>query len=458
MEGSIVSGAVGREEEEEADDIPFGMPIGINVLGAVFGEEPAMPMVHTVDGRFMPVDSRDSSAVLSSSGEATIKLPDDGSFYGSGGGSAADESLLESLSSAEMKDASLVRDPIESVVVDREKMPGFDNTMTRKMTTLVARRMGANLGTLELGAPCVWGNFVAMSAYDADTLLSYVIIIDTNTMKENARADPVTLIHQTEEQTHYMSWAGGGLLVLATAAGGLSLLDVSADRRTVHDGGAVPGLHTEPVRELAVHGVSTVASAGDDGQLILSDLHRGGVRLDAGAFTAPVGSVKIAADGVTLTATLDSGVFHRFDTRQGLARPAESVDVPKGALYTHEAYGAAGTNVLLGFGDGEMFAVDTRRGRVVCTSKDPYVRAVGAIHSSPATGAVVVSGMEDFSCYNVRGGEALLWSHRHHDPATMEPSTVATSAAFLDDGTTIVCTTSNGYLGVYTHDFSLNHS
>lgn len=190
-----------------------------------------------------------------------------------------------------------------------------------------------------------------------------------------------------------------------------------------------PQVHTDVIRQVAVSTFSNhlAISGGFDGRVCISDLSA-----ISGASAARVvrihetgdvvGSVSWHPSSEQLCAwTTDPGQFTLYDLRSPRVISMLTAEVDE--LYTHTFYDDH--TVMLGFGNGEVSVVDTRKPQKVLGFWNPYVSAIGEFAiTKTASGCKLASfGMNEFSVqtFEYRGNEkGMVYSQNkilgHHRP------------------------------------------
>jgi len=164
-----------------------------------------------------------------------------------------------------------------------------------------------------------------------------------------------------------------------------------------------------------------------------------------------VGSVSWHPEDTYLAScTTDTGTLHIFDIRTDKRRPAIVYDTAKKELFTHSYHN--GTMMLLGFGDGQIHAFDTRNKRSVMSFQDPHQKQIGEIVYDYHTKNFAVFGVPEWTLWNYDDNNISLCTHHQLADTSTTSEFYKTSGEFRRGTHTLGITDSFGTFALY--DFS----
>jgi len=340
----------------------------------------------------------------------------------------------------------------------------------------------------------------------------YIVGVSTRSMIESVpSSSPIIFATRVDEYTTDVHWLQADTILAATGRGNLQLF------RRAHPVGstapAAPGatckfthigtisdVHSAEIREVAFnpYAVHQIATIGEDRKLTLIDLHTASfgssmlTGTDAAAVTkslassptlAPTPSHPTASNSVVLPenggmgtsckwttfsagpsagslvgVTQNEGIVSLFDAKKSLNTPAIRIDAKKSDLYTMCNYN--GTNLLLGFGDGELQHFDIRTGSLLARVQDPYCEAVGNIVSNEIgrSRSFVVSGTTDFTVWHhsSANSEARAWSHGQPSSGSFfNRSNYAIHAVLARDDALTIAADTVGHVKLFEQRFAV---
>jgi WD40 repeat protein len=279
----------------------------------------------------------------------------------------------------------------------------------------------------------------------------------------------------TDQAVNGVEWLDDDTIVMVLNNGDVRIVDIDTNQ-VVTTRCSFDNLLQTATRELAfVPNSSFIAVGGQEKKLRVIDLMRRTVVMCFNTVDE-IGSVKVRASAPYLIGcTTDMGEFFLLDRRMQNAGPgpgvgpsttngatslngaaAVHVETKLSELYSHEMID--GHNVLLGFGNGELQHVDLRYPlRIANKTKDPFVEAIGHIDYSEAHGAIVTSGLTDFSVWNqsADSGIVSVWSSSQGgtQASPIAAASHLTHAKFLPTECSILQTDSSGYVSLYDQHF-----
>jgi len=248
----------------------------------------------------------------------------------------------------------------------------------------------------------------------------------------------------------------------------IALARVNGSDFTMDDIVMFPEFHKDTIREIAVSEVGNknlVISGGFDGNVFVtditrlcSDIQKNQKKSENSLYPCRdvVGSVSWhPEDSYLASATTDTGTLHIFDIRTDRRRPAIVYDTAKRELFTH-AYRDGGINseILLGFGDGQIQVFDVRNKRSMMSFQDPCQRQIGEIQFDYITKHFLVFGSPEFTLWNYDQERVNLSSHHQMAEAGAIHGTggnYKTSGDFRKGTCTFGTTDSCGTFSLYSY-------